>query len=70
MTGKFRLKKDTMGIITATHRAEIVPKGSIIEIAVSPPENVHLVDILWHGKPMMMFLQDILARGEVVVETR
>jgi hypothetical protein len=68
MTGKFRLRKDTLGIVTATHIAALVPEGSIVEIALSPPEGAHLVDILWQGTPMMMFLRDISNGGEAFIE--
>jgi hypothetical protein len=68
MVGKRRLMKATLGVATATRIAERVPEGAIIEIRVEPEESSRLIDVIWEGRPMMMFMRDLLDRGEELLD--
>ena len=48
------------------HMAETVPEGSIVEIDSDTFDDNKLVDVLWVGKPVMMFSEDLRSRGEAV----
>jgi hypothetical protein len=66
MVGRVRLLKATLGVFTATRLARAVPEGSIIEIPTAPSQNARLVDVIWDGNAMMMFVQDLRERSEIV----
>lgn len=66
MVGKVRLLKSTLGIFSATRLATAVPEGSIIEIPTAPLRDARLIDVIWDGKPMLMFIQDLRERSEIV----
>jgi hypothetical protein len=68
MVGKRRLTKATIAVATATRIAESIPNGEIIEICHEPDEGSRMIDVLWEGRPMMMFIQDLLDRGEEVLD--
>jgi hypothetical protein len=63
MVGKYRLTKETLGIVVATHLATSVPKGSIIEIPAAPAADDRTVLALWQGKSMLMFIRDLKDRA-------
>jgi hypothetical protein len=59
MVGKYRLTKETLGITIATHLAESVPKGSVVEIRTAPLAGDRTVVVYCDGKPMVMFVRDL-----------
>lgn len=66
MIGKRRLTKPTLGVVVATGCAESVPIGSIIEIPIAPGEGNRTVDILWDGRRLMMFVNDLQERSQEI----
>jgi hypothetical protein len=48
------------------HMAETVPVGAIVEIDTDTFDGNRLVDVIWVGKPVMMFTQDLRTRGESI----
>ena len=68
MLGKRRLTKPTLGINAATHIARVVPVGAIVDIPVSPPDGVRMIDVLLEGTPMIMFVWDLKGRSEEVAD--
>ena len=68
MVGKYRLTKETLGIVIATHLAESVPKGSIIEIRTAPLPGDRTVVVFSNGQPMVMFVRDLTERANKVHE--
>jgi len=69
MTGKFRLKKTTLGVEKATHMARSIPQDSIIEILCAPPKGQGVVDVVWDGREMFVPVQDLRDRSEPICET-
>ena len=65
-SAQFRLLKPTLGIFTATRLGTAIPEGSIIEIPAAPLQNDRLVDVIWNGNAMLMFVQDLQRRTEIV----
>jgi len=66
MAGRFRLLVPTLGIITATRLANTIPVGAIIEVPIPPQEGNRLVDVIWEGKEVMMFVNDLNNRSEKI----
>lgn len=66
MVRKVRLLQPTLGIFSATRLATAVPEGSIIEIPIALCSGTRLVDVVWDGRAMMMFVQDLRERSEIV----
>src|SRR6266853_5091931 len=71
LTGtRFRLKTETLGIDTVDGKrvAVPVPTGAIIEITLDGSRPGGLVGVLWDGRALMMFFEDVRNRGEAVTE--
>ena len=66
MVGKVRLLKSTLGIFSATRLATAIPEGSIIEIPTVPPQDARMVDVIWDDNAMLMFVQDLRERSEIL----
>jgi hypothetical protein len=66
MIGKRLLRKETLGILTTTRTATEVPKGAIIDIKVAPSPDARMVDVVWDGKILMMFVRDLQDRSEAI----
>ena len=48
------------------HMAETVPVGALVEIDSDTFDGNKLVEVIWVGKRVMMFSQDLRTRGESV----
>jgi hypothetical protein len=72
LTGQsFRLKMQTLGIETVgdARYAVQVPQGSVVKILGGPrPDDRRMVDVLWNGKALVMFAEDVGTRGEKVLD--
>jgi hypothetical protein len=66
MIGKYWFRKATLGVSVLTHLAEMIPEGDIIEIPVAPLAGNRTVDVLWKGRTMMVFVEDIEDRCESI----
>ena len=70
LTGKrFRLNPPTLGILLGDGEriAVQLPKDAIVEVTSGPrPDDQRMVDVVWEGKALAMFVQDIRDRGEQV----
>ncbi len=42
--------------------------GAIIEIRVEPAESDRMMDVVWAGEEYLMFMRDLLDRGEEVLD--
>jgi hypothetical protein len=42
-----------------------VPHGAVLEV-VGEPQKSGLVEVLWEGRPIAVFIRDIESRGELV----
>ena len=69
-TGKrFRLNAPTLGILSGDGEriAVQLPKDAIVEVTSGPrQDDQRMVDVVWEGKALAMFAQDIRDRGEQV----
>jgi len=66
VTGKrFQLRKDTVAIADngGKREAVTVPAGAIVKVIAGPDQGDRLIDVLWDGKSIMMFVVDVFTRG-------
>ena len=60
---KFRVVTALMGVdYTGAHGVTvIIPADATIQVVGGPRlDNTRMVDVLWEGRPLSMFVQDIL----------
>ena len=66
----FRLKTPTLGILSIDsngHRIPVtLPLHAVVTVEAEPLDGNRLVDVLWEGKTIMMFTQDLRERGEEI----
>jgi hypothetical protein len=70
LTGKrFRLNTAILGIetIEGQRRAVQVPSGDIVAVVSGPaPDDRRMLDVLWNDRPLVMFAEDLTARGHEI----
>ncbi len=69
---RFRLRTPTIGV-DKTGESKIavtIPAGVTIEIVRGTSPNDSMVDVVWNGRTMVMFIQDIQERGEEVTNQK
>jgi ABC-type metal ion transport system substrate-binding protein len=61
----YRLNTEMLGIISTDWRRMTVkiPEGSTITVVNSSSNGSRMVDILWEGDTVMIFVQDLRERG-------
>ena len=65
---KFRIVTPTIGIMSVNGRRAIVtiPKNSVVEVVTTLLGNERMVDVLWKSYSLLMFVQDLRERGNLV----
>jgi hypothetical protein len=65
---RYRIKSSNLGLFTkdGSHVARTVPAGSLLTIDGDLLHQNQLVEVLWNDKKVMMFAQDVRARGEKI----
>jgi hypothetical protein len=67
----YRLSRDTISLETRGDRRELVrvPEGAVIEVLkVRPgPDGSPMAQVLWLGKTLEMFAEDVERRGEAIL---
>jgi hypothetical protein len=69
---RFRIVTALIGVDYTGDRGVtvIIPADAIIEVVSGPRlDNTRMVDVLWEGIPLSMFVQDILGRCQRVSES-
>jgi len=67
---KYRINSPTMALFSEDGQkaAGIVPGGSVVVIDEDLFQENKLVEVLWDGKKVFMFAQDVRSRGEECVD--
>jgi len=71
LTGKrFTLRKETLALQVAEGKrtAVHIPSGATIKVVSGPKNDDGIVDVLWEGRTIAMFLVDVEARGTEVTD--
>ena len=65
ISDRYRLKTPTIGLFCEDDRqvARMVPKGAVITVGSETFDSDKLVEVMWSEKKVLMFPQDIRARG-------
>jgi hypothetical protein len=65
---KFRIVTPTIGIMSVNGRRAIVtiPKNSVVEVVTTLLGNERMVDVLWKSYSLLMFVQDLRERANLV----
>jgi hypothetical protein len=65
----YRLDKQTIGIDSSgqEHLCVLIPKNAIVTVIEGPLNGNRMVDVKWERLTIMMFVEDIRARGTLVV---
>jgi hypothetical protein len=67
----FRLTKATLCIETlhASRRILSVPEDEVVKVLSGPrPDDQRMIEVLWRGRRLVLFAEDLQARGEEVEE--
>ena len=56
---KVKLDTPTLGLAANRKRQVLVPAESVIEIVSVPTDYQRMVDVLWDGEPLTMFVHDV-----------
>ena len=70
MWAKYRIKSPTIAVFSENGRnvTRTVPEGAVVEIKNLAFDGKKLVEVMWDGRNVLMFSQDIQTRGERVQE--
>ena len=70
-TGRYRLTGPTIALFLKGERqiADTVPSGAIITIDGDAFNGDKLVNVMWDGREIMMFAQDLRTRTERIMAT-
>jgi hypothetical protein len=63
--GRYRINSPTIALFEeyGRHVANTVPAGAIIDIQGETFNGDKLLEVVWDGKPVMMFTQDLRKRA-------
>ena len=72
LTGRrFKLESATLSIESANgkRQSSYVPAGAVIKVVSGPTSaGDRMVDVLWEGKVVTMFVMDVTVRGTEVLD--
>ena len=68
MHGKsYRLNAETLGILLSEKQprvAVMIPYDAVVTVVNGPLNGNRMVDVMWNGKIVMIFADDLRERGE------
>ena len=64
-TGRFKVDKTTLAIDDANGKpvAVSIPAGDIVKVLVNPSAEDNMVDVLWKGRTVALYVVDLKQRG-------
>jgi len=64
--GRYRINSPTIALFEqdGRHVADTVPAGALIEINSATFDGDKLLEVIWNGKSVLMFTQDLRKRAE------
>jgi hypothetical protein len=69
---RYKLEREILAvdIVDSKRRAVTIPAGTIFKVVSGPVNGDGLVNILWNGRVVEMFLVDVEARGTEIKDDR
>jgi hypothetical protein len=61
VTGKYRLNRPTLAMVAVDghHEAITIPADETLDLSGKKLNGERLMDVLWRGRPVMMFVADL-----------
>jgi hypothetical protein len=68
MSVRYRIHEPTIAMFQeeGQHIARTVASGTVVEVSDGPLDGDRLVDVIWDGRNVMMFTQDLRSRAELL----
>ena len=65
---KYRINSPTLAMfaVDGQHVAQVVPEGTTITTDGKKFNGEKLIEVVWNGKVVMMFTQNVRSRGELI----
>jgi len=66
---RYRIKDSTIAMFQedGVHVAKTVLAGAVVEVHYSSPmDGDRLVEVVWNGRSVLMFTQDLRSRAEMI----
>jgi hypothetical protein len=66
--GSYRLNAETVGILSENQRrvAVTIPYNAVVTVVNNPFDCHRLMDVMWEGKVVTIFVEDLHERGELM----
>jgi hypothetical protein len=66
MSTRYRINDPTIAVFQqeGKHVAHTVASGTVVEVTQGVIDGDRLVDVIWDGREVMMFTQDLRSRAE------
>jgi hypothetical protein len=63
---RYRINDSTIAMFQEEegYKARTVASGTVVEVSDGPIDGDRLVDVIWDGRNVMMFTQDLRSRAE------
>jgi len=58
-----------MGKVRGRRAATTIPAGDVVKVVSDPAEEPVMVDVLWNGRPFMVFTGDLKEHAEELPES-
>jgi hypothetical protein len=64
----YRLNAETLGILSKAQQRIVVliPYNAVVTVVNGPLNGNRMVDVMWEEKLVMIFVEDLRARGELM----
>ena len=68
MSTRYKINDPTIAMFQqeGKHVAQTIASGTIVEVTNNVIDGDRLVDVIWEGRNVMMFTQDLRSRAEPV----
>jgi hypothetical protein len=71
LTGRrFRLRSETLSTYMENGKRLVatIPAGDVVNVVSGPHNGDRMLDVLWNGQAVAMFVIDLEARGEEIAD--
>lgn len=65
---RYRLGTAALSVDPQKQTAVLIPQGEIVEIDIARDKRRRMVNVIWNGQTLLLFIRDIEDRCEEVTE--
>jgi hypothetical protein len=68
MSARYRINDSTIAMFQeeAGYVARTIASGAVVDVCNDAIDSDGLVDVIWNGRRVMMFTQDLRSRAEII----